>query len=344
MSSVEYVGLDVHKKVIAFCVKGVDGQIVEEGSIRATRGALLAWAARRDGAWIGAMEATRFTGWIHDYLKPHAGQLKVAHPAMLKAIGASKKKCDRIDARKIADLLRCDLLPECTMASSEIRTLRQCLRFRNLMMREAARMKNKTAGLLMESGVEYVKAKLHQKKYFEQLIQGLTEIPEEVRQLLGHSRGATLMFQGIQKRLVKALCEDKRLKGRVELLRSIAGVGELTALTWALEIGDPHRFASVRQAVSYCGLCSALVSSAGKEKRGPISRQRNKHLQWVLIEAAKMAPRYNATLERVHQRELERGNRNRATLAVARKLVAYLLAVDKSGQRFEEPKIAMEAI
>ena len=57
-------------------------------------------------------------------------------------------------------------------------------------------------------------------------------------------------------------------------------------------------------------------------------------MQTVLIEAAKLAPRWNPQLAQVHERELERGNRNRATLAVARKLVAYLLAVDKSGQAF----------
>jgi hypothetical protein len=80
---------------------------------------------------------------------------------------------------------------------------------------------------------------------------------------------------------------------------------------------------------------SALVSSADKQQRGPISKQRNAHLQTVLIEAAKLAPRWNAQLAAVHEREMGRGHRNRATLAVARKLVAYLLAVDKSRKPFQ---------
>jgi transposase len=109
----------------------------------------------------------------------------------------------------------------------------------------------------------------------------------------------------------------------------LRGVGELTALTWVLEIGDPGRFASIRQAVSYCGLCSAQRESAGKGQRGPISKKRNKHLQTILIEAAKLAPRWNRPLAILPERELQKGNRNRATLAVARKLVAYMLAVDK---------------
>jgi transposase len=63
-------------------------------------------------------------------------------------------------------------------------------------------------------------------------------------------------------------------------------------------------------------------------------------LQTVLIEAAKLAPRWNQQLAELHQRELKRGDRNRATLAVARKLVAYLLAVDKSGKPFQVRKPA----
>jgi transposase len=63
------------------------------------------------------------------------------------------------------------------------------------------------------------------------------------------------------------------------------------ALTWALEIGDVARFQSIKQAISYCGLCGAEKSSADKVMRTPISKQRNKYIQQMLIEAAKLAPR-----------------------------------------------------
>jgi transposase len=132
------------------------------------------------------------------------------------------------------------------------------------------------------------------------------------------------------------------LKKRVELLRTIPGVGEVTALTWALEACDPGRFRSIADAVSYCGLTSAQVASAGKEQRGPISKQRNAHLQTVLVEAAKLAPRWNRQLAAVHEKEKNKGNRNRATLEVARRLVAYLLAVDRSGKAFEARDRAKE--
>jgi transposase len=85
------------------------------------------WLNTLPQPWSAAMEATLFSGWIHDHLKPHAAELKVAHPLMLRAIAAAKKKNDRIDARKICDCLRCDSLPECYMAT-EIRERRRTLR------------------------------------------------------------------------------------------------------------------------------------------------------------------------------------------------------------------------
>ena len=164
-----YIGLDVHKKTISYCIKDVSGKIHAEGTIDAVRLAINDWLGTLPQPWTGALEATMFTGWIYDYLKPHASAVKVAHPAMLRAIAAAKKKNDEVDARMIADLLRCNLLPECYMAPSEFRERRRTLRYRNLLVRQGTQMKNRTAGLLMETGVTYNKEKLHRKGYFAQL-------------------------------------------------------------------------------------------------------------------------------------------------------------------------------
>ena len=330
-----YIGFDVHKKHINFCSKTATGEVVEEGRLLADRSVLRSWAETRTYAWHGAMEATLFSGWIFDTLKPYAMKLEMAHPAMVKAIAAAKKKNDRIDARTIADLLRCNLLPACHVASPEIRELRRLLRYRQLVVRESVRMQNKMAGLLMECGTPFEKEKLHGKKYFSHLLDTVEEVPDSVKDLLQLSRGAFEMFQAVQKQLIQKLLTQPELRERVERLTTIEGIGEITALTWALEIGDPGRFSSCAKVMSYCGLTSALRSSADKQQRGPISKQRNHWLQTALIETAKLAPRWNPQLAVLHARELERGHRNRATLAVARKLACYLLAVDKTRQPFQ---------
>jgi transposase len=281
-----------------------------------------------------AMEATIFTGWIYDHLLPHAEQIKVAHPLMLRAIAVAKKKNDRIDANKIADCLRCDFLPECHMASTEIRDRRRTLRYRHLLVRQIVQMKNRISGLLMETGVSHNKQRLHKVGYFHELLSTSKEIHESIRPLLRLSRETIVRLQKTEYALTSSLRHDPWLADRIERLRTVPGVGPITALTWALEIGDVSRFGSIKQAISYCGLCGAEKSSADKIVRTPISKQRNKHIQSVLVEAAKLAPRQDPDLALVYERERQKGNTNRATLAVARKIVAYLLAVDREKRDF----------
>jgi transposase len=95
-----------------------------------------------------------------------------------------------------------------------------------------------------------------------------------------------------------------------------------------------QRFSSIKKAISYCGLCGAEKSSGSTVQRTPLSKQRNKHLQTTLIEAAKMAPRNSPELAMLYDKEKQKGNANRATLAEARKLVAYLVAVDRRQKEF----------
>ena len=150
MTSMNYIGLDVHKKTISYCVKDVSGRVQQEGQIGSTRRELDCWMTLPQ-PWTVAMEATIFSDWIYDHLLPHATQIKVAHPLMLRAIAAAKKKKnDQIDASKIADCLRCDFLPECHVASTEIRDRRRTLRYRDLLVKQMVQMKNRVSGLLME--------------------------------------------------------------------------------------------------------------------------------------------------------------------------------------------------
>ena len=92
MQPMYYIGLDVHKRMISYCVKDGSGAIHCEGTIPATRLDLDRWMKTLPQPWTAAMEATAFTGWIYDHLQPHAAALKVAHPLMLRAIAAAKKK------------------------------------------------------------------------------------------------------------------------------------------------------------------------------------------------------------------------------------------------------------
>jgi transposase len=329
-----YIGLDVHKKTISYCMKDASGRIHRQGTIGATRNELDSWMTTLPQPWTVAMEATIFTGWIYDHLLPHAAQVKVAHPVMLRAIAASKKKNDRIDAGKIADCLRCDFLPECHMVATDIRNRRRTLRYRHLIVRQMVQMKNRVSGLLLETGVSHNKQRLHKVGYFGELLETNKDIDDSIRPLLRLSRETIVRLQKTDYALVSSLQRDPILAERIKNLRTVPGVGPITALTWALEMGDVARFRSTKQAISYCGLCGDEKSSADKVLRTPLSKQRNKHIQRVLVEAAKLAPKQSHELALVYEKEKQKGNANRATLAVARKMVVYLLAVDRQRRAF----------
>ncbi len=161
----DYSGLDVHKKTISYRVKDASGQIHQQGKMGATRFELNCWMKTLSQPWTEAMAATIFTGWIYDHRLPHAEQVKVAHPLMLRAMAAAKKKNDRIDGGKIADCLRCDFLPECHMASTEIRDRQRTLRYRHPRVPQKVQTKNRISGLLMETGVSYNKQRLQKVGY-----------------------------------------------------------------------------------------------------------------------------------------------------------------------------------
>jgi transposase len=195
MEPMYYIGLDVHKRTISYCVKDTSGTIHAQGTIPATRFHLDQWMKTLPQPWTAAMEATVFTGWIYDHLQPHAAGLKVAHSLMLRAIAAAKKKNDRIDARKLSDCLRCDFLPECYMAPTAIRERRRTLRYCNLLVRQMVQMKNKIAVLLMEAGVSYNKQRLHKAGYFRELLATNPDINEGLCSLLRVCRETVVRLQ-----------------------------------------------------------------------------------------------------------------------------------------------------
>ncbi len=260
MEIMYYIGLDIHKKTIRFCVKLADGSIVREGEVAANRAALDCWMSALPRPWTVAMEATLFTSWVYEHLKPQAHAVKVANPSMLKAIAAGKHKNDRLDASKIADSLRANRLSECYMAPLELRELGRVLRYRNLLVSQMTQTKKKVSSLLMEVGIEYNRQKPHQKKYFRELLKSAEPMPESLPPLLKLSRSTLDSFGRMEQQLVRALQKDPLLCTRVERLMTIPAMGPITALTWALETGEVARFRNLKHAMSYCGLCGAEVS------------------------------------------------------------------------------------
>ena len=235
MESMYYIGLDVHKRKISYCVKDGSGKIHAEGMMTATRLDLDHWMKTLPQPWSAAMEATMFTRL--DLRSPEATCRCVEGGASADAAGhrSRKEKNDRIDASKICDCLRCDFLPECYMASTAIRERRRTLRYRNLLVRQMVQMKIKISALLMEAGVSYNKQRLHKAGYFRELLASNPDIDESLCSLLRQCRETVVRLGKLESAMIRSLRHDRLLTERVERLMSIPAIGPITALTWALE-------------------------------------------------------------------------------------------------------------
>ena len=163
---------------------------------------------------------------------------------------------------------------------------------RNLLVRQMVQMKIKISALLMEAGVSYNKQRLHKcPGYFRELLATNPDIDEGLCSPLRLCR-ETVVRLGKNESALVSLERDSLLVERIERLMTIpAGRDLITALTWALEVGDVSAILCRSKAISYCGLCGVEKSSGNTVQRTPLSKQRNKaFLQTTLIEAAKMAP------------------------------------------------------
>src|SRR5713101_1051763 len=123
---------------------------------------------------------------------------------------------------------------------------------------------DRVSRLLMETGVSHNKRQLHRVGYFRDLMASNENIDDSIRPLLQLSRDTITRLQKTESVLVRSLQRDPSLTARVQRLKTVPGVGPITALTWALEIGDISRFRSIRQAITYCGLCGDEKRSAEK--------------------------------------------------------------------------------
>jgi len=92
MQNMYYIGLDIHKRTISYCVKDASGRVYAEGSLPATRFDLDRWMKTLPQPWTAAMEATVFTGWIYDHLQPHgefrSGIKAFLYSCLVAAVGA----------------------------------------------------------------------------------------------------------------------------------------------------------------------------------------------------------------------------------------------------------------
>jgi transposase len=259
----------------------------------------------------------------------------ISNPVKTKAIASAKIKNDKIDSHMLAQLLRADLISTVHVSSIETRKLKELLRHRSRLVRDATRMKNRIHMLLMKNNFQSPVSDLFGARglrYLEEI-----DLPDYHRQQL---ETYLLLYTKLQEQIkpltrrVRALVKENHT---AQLLMTIPGIGPITAMFIVAELDDISRFRSYRNLASYAGLVPSLDASAGKEKRGRITKQGSPYLRTALVEAAQAAARMqNSRLRVFFRRRIVKAGYQKAIVATAHKILQYAFYVWKNQTPYQE--------
>ena len=334
-----HVGVDLHQRFCYMTALEARGKVVQAGPVTNDQGALRKYFRQFRGERVQvAVEACGFWPAFREVVEAEVERLVLVHPQRVKAIASAKLKNDRVDSATLAQLLRCDLLPESCKADRETQARRQQTRLRTTLVRQRTRLKNQVHAVLHQQGLRSPVSDLFGRRGRRWL--EATKLPTQARESINACLRMIDHYGEEIQRQNRQLREKANQDERVQWLMTIPGIGQVSAMMLLAEIGDLRRFGSKEALCSYAGLVPRVRESAGKAARGGITRQGSSTLRWILVEAAQVAPRSSPAARRYYERLSRKKHPHVARVALARKLLIAVYALLHDGVAFEEDKFA----
>lgn len=331
-----FVGVDYHKHYSFGVIMNENREILKQSKFANHPDAVRAFLGRWAGDTCSAvLEATRNWTVMHDWLEEHTGEVLLAHPMKLKAIAEARIKTDKIDATTLAELLRCDLIPQAHVSSPQARIIKRLLRHRMFLVRVRTMLKNRIHDLLDRHPLvraQWPSAELFSKVGIE-WIRGL-ELPEADRFILHSELDAMEHLAGQIKHADKMLAHAGDRDQRVIRLRTIPGIGPFFAMLVVSEIDDINRFSRPAKLHAYAGLIPSTYSSGGRTFHGRIIKASNKYLRWAMVEAVWPAIRKDIQLNQHYSKLARRKGVNTAKMSAARRLLSIVYRVWKEERAY----------
>lgn len=318
-----YIGMDFHKQFSQVAVMDERGQIVEERRLDHDRPEeLTEYFSQFDSGTSVALEATRGWYWMVDLLQEQGLNVKLVHAKKARIIAESTIKTDKVDAKTLAHLTRCDFLPQAYIASPQKRSQRELLRYHISLVKIQTSLKNRIHGILSKhnirhnftdlfgrSGREFLKD-LKLSSVFRMELNGYLEVLDKVVAVLDQAK--------------KQINHHCQAWPEAKLLTTVPGIGVYGALLLAAEIADIHRFENVKKFCCYAGVVASTHQSADKIYHGHIIKDSNKYIRFVAIEAVKHAIKHDPKLWGFYRKIEKAKGKNKAKIATARKLLVSI--------------------
>ncbi len=301
-----HAGLDLSRRRLDVCLLDESGAAVAQTAAPPDADGLAGLVRRlgRHGEPVrAAIESMTGARFIHDELERHGWSVEIADAQKAKGLAPLACKTDRIDAWVLAELSRRELVPAIWLPDPEVRGARERARFRLHLVRQRARLKQRTHQTLMTHGRRCPVSDLFGVQGRE-LLERL-ELPEPWRSTVA----ASVRLIDDTEREIAAIERELRTLGAehryMSLLMSTPGIAWVLGYTIAAEIGEIERFASPGKLVGYTGLRPRVYQSGASDRRGPLAKNGPKYLRWALCEAATPACKHPVYRDR-HERTKRR--------------------------------------
>jgi transposase len=316
-----FIGCDFHPSWQQVCWLDKETGETEEHKLVHTPGEAERFYRQFPAPALVGMESTGNCQWFVDLLTKLGHEVWTGDAAKIRASDSRQQKHDRRDARLLLQLLAEGRFPRIWTPSSEQRDQRQLLIHRHKLVRLRAQVKNELQHLALNQGVQKKR-----RLWSEAGQKALLELP--LRPWASRRREDLLSVKRMLDRpiaeLDQALAQAAAQNEQARLLMTQPGVGPVTSMAFVLTMGDVRRFPRGKQVASYLGLIPREYSSGGHQRLGSISKQGNRFLRMLLVEAAQVAVRCDPDFRNEYLHRCHTKAKGVAKVAAARKLAIRL--------------------
>jgi transposase len=333
-----YVGLDLHKHFIEACFIDEQGKQLNRCQVAVTRESIQAFVAKcLQPTDQVVMEATTNTWEVAELIRPQVAKVAIANALKVKVIAEAKTKTDKVDAGVLAQLFRCNFLPEVWIPDKTTRLLREMCSQRAALAADQTRIKNRIQSLLAERLIPIPVPILFNSRGRKWLAN--FELNTHDRALIDGSLKVLDQIHSQQIRLQKASAKLSYNNQQIRLLMTLPGVGPVGAQALYAALGDWRRFKDGSHAASYLGLTPSTRQSANHCYHGSITKAGNSLARWLLTQAARQVTLHPGPLGVFFRRIQKRKSYNVAVVATARKLVeiGFLMLKNNEPYRYSLP-------
>jgi transposase len=333
-----WCGIDLHARTMYVCILDTEGQVLVHKNLKACPEAFLEGVASYREGLVVAVECIYTWYWLADLCAQEGIPFVLGHALYMKAIHGGKAKNDRIDALKIATLLRGGMLPQAYAYPAGMRATRDLLRRRLHLVRKRGQL----LAHIQMTAQQYNLPPLGKRIAYPANRAGVAEhFPDRaVRQSIALDLALLERYDELLRGLELELVRQAKQHDpqAFALLRSVPGIGKVLALTIFYEIHDIERFDRVQEFASYARLVKCAKESAGRRHGTSGAKMGNVHLKWAFSEAAVLFVRHSPEGKKLLARLEKRFGKGKALSILAHKLGRAVYFMLRRGKAFDRER------